>query len=273
MLQIGICDVNFAHVFSSSGWNIPKYFQWCRTATAHKVCFFTDYCLDCAPKTQATRKIAWLIEPPAICARSYDYIRHHSDQFDYILTYNRAITNSKTLWYPLGGCWIPGDGDQRARRHAVGICEKHELVSIIVSDKTDTAGHRLRHAVVDRYGIPAFGPRYQALEFKEDALIDFMFSVVIENSICDDYFSEKLVDCFAVGTIPIYWGTRNIGDYFDIDGMLVFDNTDELDDIMHNLSPELYNSRLPHIKNNFERHFQYRVPEDWMFEHYPYLFS
>ena len=43
------------------------------------------------------------------------------------------------------------------------------------------------------------------LKEKEDGLCDYMFSVAIENS--NQYFSEKLLDCFLTGTIPIYYAT------------------------------------------------------------------
>ena len=36
-----------------------------------------------------------------------------------------------------------------------------------------------------------------------------MFSVCIENDVYDTYFTEKILDCFATGTIPIYKGTKN----------------------------------------------------------------
>jgi hypothetical protein len=97
--------------------------------------------------------------------------------------------------------------------------------------------------------------------------------VVVENSRCDDYFTEKLIDCFATGTIPIYWGTSNLGSYFNMDGIITFSELGELDTIMANLSPELYTERLLAIQDNFNRHHQYRVPENWMFEHYPDLFK
>jgi hypothetical protein len=274
MLQIGLRDINFAHVFSSSGWNIPKYFEWCRTASTNKLCFFTDYCLDAATTTQADKKIAWLLEPPAIYSAGYEYAQKHLDRFDYVLTYNRALVGDNVLFCPHGGCWIPGEGDQRNLPRTVCVHKKHNLVSIIASDKTSTDGHKLRHAIINRYNdqLAAFGPQYKALEHKEDALIDFMFSIVVENSICDDYFTEKLIDCFATGTIPIYWGTK-VEPYFDAGGVLAFSNIDELGDILSQLSPELYYNLTYHINNNFSKHFQYRVPENWMFEQYPHLFA
>ncbi|MFA5766636.1 MAG: glycosyltransferase family 10 [Candidatus Paceibacterota bacterium] len=253
---------------------MPKYFDWCRTSQ-NNICFFTDYCLSSATTTQAVRKIAWLLEPPAMYRASYDYIQKNSSQFDYILTYDRTLVDGKKiLFYPCGGCWIPSIGDQRTRPHTVGIHQKRQLVSIVASDKTQTSGHRLRHAIINRYPhISSFGPRYRAIQYKEDALIDFMFSVVVENSKFDDYFTEKLIDCFAVGTIPIYWGTKNVERYFDIGGIFTFNDLNDLDKIITKLSSELYNNHISQVRNNFYRHHQYRVAEDWIFEQYPYLFS
>lgn len=253
---------------------MPKHFEWCRT-TQHKICFFTDYCLHAATSSKSKRKIAWLLEPPAVYSESYDYVRKHIGIFDYVLTYDRTlIDNSKVLYYPCGGCWIPDIGDQRSLPCAVNIHEKRLLASIIVSDKNQTDGHQLRHAIAKRYQqLSAFGPSYKHLEYKENALIDFMFSIVVENSRFDDYFTEKLIDCFAVGTIPIYWGTKNVGQHFNTNGMLTFNDLDDLDKIMSQLTPDLYYSRLQHIQDNFQRHRQYRVAEDWIFENYPYLFS
>ena len=41
------------------------------------------------------------------------------------------------------------------------------------------------------------------------------------------YFNEKIIDCFFSGTIPIYWGTKNISKYFDENGIIFFPNIDE----------------------------------------------
>ena len=46
---------------------------------------------------------------------------------------------------------------------------------------------------------------------KSTSLCPFMYSIVIENDQYDDYFTEKITDCFSTGTIPVYYGTENIG--------------------------------------------------------------
>ena len=84
---------------------------------------------------------------------------------------------------------------------------------------------------------------------KEEALKDYRFSLVIENDKYDTYYTEKLTDAFASGTIPIYWGTAEIGNYFNTDGMIIL--TPDFDvDI---LTEDLYNSKLDAVRDNFER--------------------
>ena len=46
------------------------------------------------------------------------------------------------------------------------------------------------------------------------SLRDYMYSVVIECTTDKNYFSEKIIDCFATMTIPIWYGCDNIGELF-----------------------------------------------------------
>jgi hypothetical protein len=64
------------------------------------------------------------------------------------------------------------------------------------------------------------------------------------------------------GTIPIYWGCPSIGDFFDTNGMLIFDTLDELQSTMNNLNKELYDSKLESIKHNFEEAKKYLVADN-----------
>jgi hypothetical protein len=51
-------------------------------------------------------------------------------------------------------------------------------------------------------------------------------------------------------TIPVYWGASNIGDYFDIDGMIIFNSIKDLQDIIRKLSEDLYFKMKPALINN-----------------------
>ena len=104
---------------------------------------------------------------------------------------------------------------------------------------------------------------------KESALLPYYFSVVIENDKYDDYFTEKITDCFATGTIPIYWGTKNIGKYFDTDGIIQILSDEpikEIDSITKMLTSHMYYDRIKAVKNNLERVKTMQSADDMLFE-------
>jgi hypothetical protein len=79
-----------------------------------------------------------------------------------------------------------------------------------------------------------------------------MFHVAVENSTHKNYFTDKIIDCFCTKTLPIYWGAPNMGDFYDDRGIIYFNNEQELVDIVNNLTPNDYYSRLEYINNNYE---------------------
>jgi hypothetical protein len=89
-----------------------------------------------------------------------------------------------------------------------------------------------------------------------------MFSIIIENGNYDSYYTEKITDCFATGTVPVYWGTPDIGNYFNNDGIIVLD--DKFD--IKSLTPELYASKLDTVKDNFERVQKLESSDDQIFD-------
>lgn len=137
--------------------------------------------------------------------------------------------------------------------------------------RCDIADHLGRYFdQVDVFGIL----REHELEFKDDGLRDYMFSIVVENSDVPDYFSEKILDCFATGTVPIYNGMKNIGNYFDANGIITFDTIGELEIILNNLSYYAYLKRENSIMINFDIVNRYLIStDDFIFKSYPGLFK
>lgn len=71
------------------------------------------------------------------------------------------------------------------------------------------------------------GPVNDKLEFQKQ----YKFSLAFENTIGNGYTTEKLVDAFAAGGIPIYFGDPKIGNYFNKKAFINysdFKNEDEL---------------------------------------------
>ena len=133
---------------------------------------------------------------------------------------------------------------------------------MFVSQKTELQGHVLRNLVakklipkinysdkIELYGYRANNP----VDIKSDGCNDFMFQIAIENGRLKNYFTDKILDCFITGTIPIYWGCPNIGDFFDERGIITFNTPDELKEILESLTKEKYSSMLEYAKINFEK--------------------
>jgi hypothetical protein len=97
------------------------------------------------------------------------------------------------------------------------------------------------------------------------AIAPYRYSFAIINTDEDDYFTDIIIDCFAVGTVPIFWGTPNIKNYFNMDGVIVMNNLDDVESIVKNCNKIDYEKRLPAIKENMELAKKYVSTYDWMY--------
>ena len=77
------------------------------------------------------------------------------------------------------------------------------------------------------------------------------------------YFTEKILDCFATGTVPIYWGAPDINKYFDISSILLVDETS-----LDTLSKDFYYDNIESIKFNFEQAKKIEILEDFIYNTY-----
>ncbi len=251
----------FPHATSVGGGNLPvrpRHIEFHRGDTGSDVTFFTDRNLQDVFSDTSRLKIAWIIEPPTVYPEIYQAIRQPSlyKQFDQILTYDRRLLrlSERFRFYPFGGCWIEA--------HKWQVAPKTRTLSIIASEKTIMPGHRLRHEVVSEFSgsfDSVLGRGYQPIEDKADGLSSYRYYF---------YFSEKLLDCFALGTIPIYWGCPKIGSFFNPRGILSFRSMRGLRRVLKRISAEDYESRLDAVYDNFWLFRQYTMPEDYIYERF-----
>lgn len=116
--------------------------------------------------------------------------------------------------------------------------KKTKKLSSIMSAKRNTPGQNQRFLLLKhiRSALPSveifgrnlsrkdFGESYQGelnynLYCKFKGLINYEYSIAFENSSHENYFTEKLIDCFLTWTKPIYWGCSNVFDYFPKDAL------------------------------------------------------
>ena len=127
------------------------------------------------------------------------------------------------------------------------ILPKSKICSYITSNKTYTVDQKMRISLLNFYqsnphsNIELFGRGHNPLPENHEggdydgkilALKDYAFSLVIENHVQDNYFSEKLLDCLLTGTIPIYHGCKKISEYFNMDGFILFNTEEEVKSII-----------------------------------------
>ena len=260
-LKIHLQDSAFAHCeFSNNPLPVKQRtdkVEWIRDGsfTDTDIVVYTD--IDIPKKRNHGKNIAWLVEAWDHIPHLYKFVIDHHEEFEAIWTHDKELLelcpNAKFL--PFGGCWID-DFDW-------GIHPKSKDFSIIASAKRQHPGHRLRHQVIagSQGHVDVFGGGYNPLDDKIDGLRDYRYHFCIENINRDYWFTEKLIDCFVTGTIPLYWGCPSIDDFFNDDGMICFDNLQHLKEILPTCTPEYYESKLDAIRDNFERAQKYRLAE------------
>lgn len=257
--KLYILDNLFGHTHSSSWHNKPELFEWVRSLDGEHI-VLTDNMLSQVDNIVGKKKYAWLVESPEITPHAYAFIKNNYEKFDSVFTFDKELLDlsDKFMLLPIGGCWI--------KEEDRFITEKTKNTSIILSSKKQTKGHRLRHEIAFNdviSGLDIFGFT-NPIENKIEALKDYRFSVIIENTKQDYYFTEKIIDCLITGTIPIYWGCPSIGEFFDTKGFIIFDKLEDLKDVNQLLTSKNYNSKLEYIIKNYELAKNYLVGDDFI---------
>lgn len=199
------------------------------------------------------RVSAMIFEPSTIQGRWYRLLRVVGPaSFHRVFTHHpglaAAIANGRLV--PHGGATIETRADEPPAKRA--------LAAIIASHHTSMPGHRLRHRVVEwsrthRPDLEAFGTGYRPIDDKWQGHAPFAYSVVIENSRCPGYFTEKLLDSFLCWSLPIYWGDPRIESVFLPEGMLVCETEEQIQERLASLSAEEFQRRLPALAENQRR--------------------
>jgi len=131
----------------------------------------------------------------------------------------------------------------------------------------------VRDVEVNGFKVQRYGRGHKDLDNTITGLVDYRYSIVVENTDQDFYFTDKLLLCFTVGTVPIFWGMPSIGSFFDTAGMILFHQASELPDILKKLSVEDYETRRPAMLRNLETVKKYWAWEDVIYTRHRWLFE
>lgn len=267
MITVNLFDSAFSHLSCSVHGKTAKRIQYVRSRLRWDgITLLTDDML-CRSRTLDHLKsritIGWLLEPRDYKPGNYRIAESLLPRLDLLLTHDQALIGKypdKVRFVPFGGCWIP-EADW-------GIADKTQQVSIVYSRKRFLPGHQLRHEAADILGPARAHGSGAGLEISYESRAAILrrsqFSIVIENSRAINFFTEKLLDCFALGTVPIYWGCPNIFDFFDDRAIIPFQTIEELSAILADLN---YDRHQLGAEANLERMKQYAITDDWISEH------
>lgn len=178
------------------------------------------------------------------------------NNFKYIYTWDQELLNldDRFKFYFGSGHYIENPK----------IYNKTKLVSMVASEKNRGPGYTERLGYVNKFKnqIIRYGKGANFVEKIDDAHKDYMFSLVFENEKVDWAYSEKIMNCFATGTIPIYLGSKippPIG--LDTKGIIYLDKDFNPSMLTENLYYDLFDS----VKHNFEVSQKYAHLIDYTF--------
>lgn len=256
-----------------------EYFIWDRFNSGLNYHLYTGQCA-LHVKGKPEKKFCLLPEAEVIVPTDYTMFYEHKGlekEFDLIFTFSEKILNdfSNAVFVPASTVWI---GTQRGggKLDEQAYLKKSKMVSIVASNKTmtlnqirrvETAKRLQRSGVADTFGAFSGGHYFEHIA---DALTDYRFQVVVENETEAYTFTEKIFNCFATMTVPLYYGATRISEYFNPDGIIILTENDleHIEDIVGKLSEERYLEMLPAIKDNFDRVQKFLSLEGYIYQNY-----
>ena len=260
--EINMVGGGFQHSPSTSGYE-PLYVKWVKGLHTAPISMYIDYQIKTIP-TPNTKNYGWLSESKTIntglyewCAENIEFLKKH---YILVFTHDISLVNLSDIFA------LQVSGKSFIDEKDGGVYPKNKLVSMIASNKRMCPDHIYRQEMINRFKDKCdhFGRGYREIQNKIDGLKDYCFSIAMENGTYPNMVSEKITDCFMTGTIPIFYGIKNIGDFFNTDGIILLDDNFKIED----LSFELYNSKIKAVEENYKTSKDMLVSEDYLYLKY-----
>ena len=257
----------------------PTNFNWCVDSASIVVHIDRGLFLQPDKSISKTNRFGWVCESTLIVPDVYNFLTNNYNIL-FETYYNKIFTCDHSLielhdnfvYCPNGSNypWVP--------KLEWKIYNKTKLCNMFCSPKLRTKDHYYRHDIAKLaidLGFDVFGGAHNTQRTvvdpmnpwstKSQGLKDYRFSVVMENGIYDSYWTEKLTDCFATGTIPIYWGTSSLPKEINQNGIIRLEAGKEKQ-ILESLTAELYDSMSQAVNDNFNFVNTLKTADDYLFD-------
>ena len=233
-------------------------------------CYNDHFCMIC---DIAPNSIALLIEPRSIQPGVYEWMEHNYKKFKYVFTHDSKLLkicdNAKLILWGMGN----------SNYNSFNDIPKTKNISMVSSDKEMCELHKARKKLAVKLKDSALADTYGTFDggaFADTKTIyaAYRFSVVVENYIDDYWFTEKICNCFANKTIPIYYGAKKISVFFNWKGIIEIRNMEDFEKTIRTISDnpiKIYENYRAAIEDNYIRVRKYENFEDWFFREYESL--
>jgi len=195
----------------------------------------------------------------------HDFAINNHESLSLILTWSDKVLNNtpNSVFSFYGESWWQDNPFQ------FFPAEKEFKISFLRGNKLKLYGHYLRHELYDRrneFKVPiqfweSLGDPNNWEDWRQskiDSFRPYQYSICVENTSRRGYFTEKITDCILNKTIPIYWGCSNIEEFYNPDGILRVQNVDDIIHFANTLTPEIYESRLKAVEENYLLALEYK---------------
>lgn len=144
------------------------------------------------------------------------------NECDYALSFHRLDFGDRHMRYPLYQLFedeyeLAMHRECRPDKEAVG----RPFCSFLMRSHTNNNPMRVKIAeAVESYRPIAYGGAWRnnvggPVEEKIPFIAGYKFNLALENSVLPGYVTEKLIDPFAAGSVPIYWGAPDVAEDFN----------------------------------------------------------
>lgn len=268
-VRYNIFDSSFAHEKCSVAGQISQNIEWNRGAFDPNLDTFYTNEFTASKNIDLRRSYAWMTESAEFIPHLYQELRRYINNFKYIFTSDSYLLEQypeKCKFSPSGGIWVNGTNGLGE----IKLYNKTKFCSLVAGLKMMCQRHQMRvtlaellHRKVDIMG-DLVGRNIPIIE----SLEQYHYSIIVENHDDKNYFTEKTLNCFATGTIPVCISAHNLGEWFNMDGVIQFSTVDECMSIIHKLTPDYYYTKLDAVKDNFQKCQKFRIIEDFIYENY-----
>jgi hypothetical protein len=261
--KINMVGGGFQHDICSSAGSTPKLIEWVKGNHTAPISIHVGSAIHNQPVNKNKKNFAWLQESKTIVPQDYDWVKQNinliEDNFELLFTHDKSIlrlSDKIKLVICNARPWVKNQE----------LHHKTKLVSMIASSKIMCPEHQYRQKIIQKFRnkLDLFGRGFRQIQEKDLGLKDYMFSIAMENGTYSLMYTEKITDCFSTGTIPIYYGSSDIGEVFNPEGIITLDENFNIE----NLSLELYNSKLNAVKENFEITKHIPIAEDYIYKNF-----